>query len=119
MPEFIENMPISSGDHWRSYGASNGIICLSTSELLYNSDIYLWNPVIGKYITLSKYPVHFNDRPSRKSLGYGYLHRIDDHKVVKVVFHLNENWFIKVDVYSMRSNSRKSISEDSFFLHIN
>lgn len=112
VPEFIENMSASSGDHWRSYGASNGVICLSTSMLLHNSDIYLWNPVTGKYRTLPKSLINF-DRPFRMSLGFGYLHRIDDHKVVKLVFQLDKTWFTKVDVYSMRSNLWKSLSEDS------
>lgn len=84
-------------------GSCNGMLCLCSN----GSDrslIYLWNPLIKKYITLPK--------PSNnpRYLGFGVNSmsgHLDDFKVVTIYANAN------AEVYSLRSNSWKNI-EDGF-----
>ncbi|KAK1352073.1 hypothetical protein POM88_053787 [Heracleum sosnowskyi] len=62
------------------YGTSNGLVCFSYSQ---SEQIYLWNPVIGKYKTIPDSPTFYDD-PLCTRLAFGYLPEINDYRIIKI-----------------------------------
>ncbi|KAL1830309.1 hypothetical protein ACET3Z_008721 [Daucus carota] len=102
-----------------TYGTSNGLICLFSFKV---HKIYLWNPVIGKYKILPVSPIPYED-PSRVfdvGLAFGYLDKINDYKVVKIVNYLprreesQDGLACVAYVYSLSTNIWKPLSKDKF-----
>lgn len=73
--------------------------------------VYLWNPFISKFKALPPYC------PNNVGLSFGYLAKIDDYKVIVFVYDHRRKplpCFIRVHVYSLSTNSWKTIRNDNF-----
>ncbi|KAK1357921.1 hypothetical protein POM88_051177 [Heracleum sosnowskyi] len=97
------------------YAASHGLICYTNDHMEYERDIFLWNPAIRKLKILPSPP-----RPPGLvlwlALAFGYCQKANDFKVVKI---LNSQAYkfakqtIEVEVYSLNTNSWKTINGDN------
>lgn len=88
-------------------GSVNGLVCLWCNE----DDrefLCLWNPATTEYKEIPKSPNDLsNDVTDLYALGYDYL--TDDYKLIKVVFFEDKEENSPVDVYSLATNSWRSI----------
>lgn len=80
-------------------GCCNGLICYTESC---NGLIYLWNPTIRKLKVLPKYRNH-----GISCFGFWFDKRMNDHMVAKI----STEQVLSVDVYSLRTNSWRTITE--------
>jgi hypothetical protein len=105
---FDENIELSfsykSLKHFEVVGSCNGLVLLKR----YIDTLVLWNPLLGKFVTLPK-PGNSRYEESRlhsTGWGFGFDSRRNDCKVVKIVCLENNNGSAKVDslvqVFSLR-----------------
>lgn len=100
--------------HWYA-AASHGLICYTNEDLQWERDIFLWNPAIRKLKILPSPPRH----PGGViwiTLAFGYCQKANDFKVVKILESCEDNYTnqkIEAEVYSLNTNSWKTISEDN------
>ncbi|KAI9114732.1 hypothetical protein K1719_014430 [Acacia pycnantha] len=77
----------------RMVGISNGLICLAD---IYYRNIVLWNPTIQKCVLLPRLTM-----TSGVSLGFGFIRKSNDFKVVKLVSHpdgrVHSAWVFSID----------------------
>jgi hypothetical protein len=106
---FDENIELSfsykSLKHFEVVGSCNGLVLLKR----YIDTLVLWNPLLGKFVTLPK-PGNSRYEESRlhsTGWGFGFDSRRNDCKVVKIVCLENNNGSAKVDylvqVFSLRT----------------
>ncbi|XP_026447546.1 F-box/kelch-repeat protein At3g06240-like [Papaver somniferum] len=124
MNEFVDDaveMDYPMG-FWKPIGTCDGLVCCISFELSFEGCIrdviFLWNPTTQEYKEL---PVSPNDSSDSKEVaicGFGYDSKIDDYKVVKLLQYREDfqvdrtdpsHGMSSVDVYTMGSNSWKSI----------
>ncbi|KAK1400753.1 F-box domain-containing protein [Heracleum sosnowskyi] len=109
------------------YATSYGLICFSFifnnwHIANYTVNTYLFNPLIRKYKTLPDLPTLSSSiSASNKGsvfLAFGYVPRINDYRVVKIVNHYDANKipFFTSFVYSLSTNSwtTKTVLDDIF-----
>ncbi|XP_026410938.1 F-box protein CPR1-like [Papaver somniferum] len=88
-------------------GSVNGLVCLWCNE----DDrefLCLWNPATTEYKEIPKSPNDLsNDNTELYALGYDYL--TDDYKLIKVVCFEDKQENSPVDVYSLTTNSWRSV----------
>ncbi|XP_026451615.1 F-box/kelch-repeat protein At3g06240-like [Papaver somniferum] len=105
-----------------SLGTCDGLVCCLVYECSYRGVLFRWNPTTQEYKLL---PVSPNESSVGKEIGicgFGYDHKINDYKVVKLLQYIRDVEHIypidradpskgmsAVDVYTMGSNSWKSI----------
>lgn len=88
-------------------GSCNGLVCI----LLIPSTMILWNPAMRRSKVLPNSGTNVFDHYS-KTYGFGYDELHDDYKVVeifKVMLNM-DTYQTKLQVYSLRSNSWKTLS---------
>lgn len=102
------NHPLGSTNHYGIYGSSNGLVCISDDQdvLSCRSPILIWNPSIKKFKTL---PLSTNNKFRYMSLQFGFHPRVNDYKVIRMMW-VNKDAFA-VEVYSLSTNSWKMIEE--------
>ncbi|XP_059634328.1 F-box protein At3g07870-like [Cornus florida] len=91
----------------RIVGSSRGLICLfDTNYFTYIGRIILWNPVIrkSKFIPNSHLSHRFRDSFSHMVVGFGFVSKIDDYKVVQILYDSDRLAIPDVLVYTMKSN---------------
>ncbi|PWA71275.1 F-box domain-containing protein [Artemisia annua] len=107
IPDLIK-LPVDTPLFDSSYfiGSVNGIICFANYQ---SDDIYIWNPSLSALTALPSYAPDEGDLLFR----FGFDPINDDYKVVKVSFRMGEHGGIKgsvkVEVYSLRKGSWKSV----------
>ncbi|KAL8106681.1 hypothetical protein AgCh_023434 [Apium graveolens] len=121
MPELVD---FTEHNFVTWYATLNGLICLSTSFTdykpeNYNSEIFVWNPTVRKFITLPDSPrleiPEFGDYCQVK-LAFRFFPGSLDFKVVKIVhdsYYKNKSEATLVDVYTRSTNSWKTISQEN------
>ncbi|CAI9088013.1 OLC1v1022240C1 [Oldenlandia corymbosa var. corymbosa] len=124
----------------RFQGSYNGLICMSYQVEL-KLEALLWNPCINQYFILPNSPVslsHYYDPEEVRMdyrhhihicYGFGYDETRDDYKVVRIVQFRRNKVMNDYDnstrslvqkeakIYSLKSNSWKSVSPDDLFPH--
>ncbi|KAK1371541.1 hypothetical protein POM88_037633 [Heracleum sosnowskyi] len=133
------NLP---NEAWFVY--TNGLFCLSTmlnQQLAYNSDIYLWNPLVGKSRIIPETPLSsFTYKETKwNALAFGFLPEVNDYVVIHIVkpkstaepdspepeyydFDPYDSPYdhyphsVKISVYSLNTNSWKEMSQDKVFV---
>ncbi|KAL1830122.1 hypothetical protein ACET3Z_008534 [Daucus carota] len=80
-------------------GSCNGLVCYTKT---YNGPICLWNPAIRRVKELPRYRDH-----GRSCFGLWFDRKVNDHMVAKI----STGQGLSVDVYSLRTNSWKTITE--------
>ncbi|CAI0375944.1 unnamed protein product [Linum tenue] len=104
--------PIVNDRSFSVVGSCRGLVCLMHNLYTSNYTIALWNPAIGKTITLPKPGVTFETHGGFESLlGFGFDSSTRDYKVVRVVRLLEcEEIAIEVEVFSLNAGSWKRIT---------
>ncbi|RVX08428.1 F-box/kelch-repeat protein [Vitis vinifera] len=104
----------SKTDYYHIVGSSNGLICLTESNnkgSYVTLDTFLWNPsVTDQRKPLPKYLIN-NMMTSPfmvVGLGFAFHPRIDDYKVVRIVYFLKSKTY-EVHVYSLKQDAWKNI----------
>lgn len=104
------------------HAISSGLICLSGSR---TSNIYLWNPVVNRYKTLPVHnlpPLISSTDVKWASLSFGFVHSMNDYRVVRIVNYYATNRTDRsfvVCVYSLNTNSWKTKTiRDDFLVEI-
>ncbi|XP_012076214.1 F-box protein At3g07870 [Jatropha curcas] len=77
-------------------GSCNGLICLSDTYRINTHTIILWNPSIGKSITLPLPCISF-DLIYMFVLGFGFDEKRNKYKVVRIVYYIKDNGS-KIDI---------------------
>ncbi|CAB4294076.1 unnamed protein product [Prunus armeniaca] len=92
------------------YGSSNGLVCLSCKSLDLDCPVTICNPSIMKFVRL---PVTNVSCPPKYQyrcvLTFGFNSRLNDYKVVRLVTFTRGKKCNEVEVYSLSTNSWKSI----------
>ncbi|XP_008222633.1 PREDICTED: F-box protein CPR30-like [Prunus mume] len=92
------------------YGSSNGLVCLSCKSLDLDCPVTICNPSIMKFVRL---PVTNVSCPPKYQyrcvLTFGFNSRLNDYKVVRLVTFIRGKKYNEVEVYSLSTNSWKSI----------
>nr|AHX39359.1 S-locus-F-box protein h [Prunus salicina] len=104
--QFFElSPPLENKEHYRIYGSSNGLVCISDEILNFDSPIHIWNPSVRKFRIP---PISTNNiKFSYVALQFGFHPGVSDYKAVRMM-HTNKDVFA-VEVYSLRTNSWKMI----------
>ncbi|XP_043693184.1 F-box protein CPR1-like [Telopea speciosissima] len=94
-------------------GSCNGLLCISNYN---DEDIFLWNPSTR---THKKLPIITNPFTRFVAYGFGYDPITDDYKLVRVQQqfsgHNNYDLHSEVKVYSLSTNSWRTIGDMPFF----
>ncbi|KAA8520726.1 hypothetical protein F0562_015002 [Nyssa sinensis] len=96
----------------RIVGSSRGLVCLfDTNYFTYIGTVILWNPIIRKFKVLpDSHQTHrFRDTFSHTVVGFGFVSKIDDYKVVQVLYDSDRQAIPDVLVYTMETNSWKKV----------
>ncbi|KAL8027211.1 hypothetical protein ABFX02_14G080300 [Erythranthe guttata] len=109
--------------YWKSFsivGSCNGLLCL-TVAVDFGTTIYLCNPFVRTYKTINPPSEQSN---VKFSLGFGYYDVTNDYKIVRIASVMDDDMdstfqykvvmASKIEVYSMMTNSWKSIEVDYF-----
>lgn len=103
----------SVGSFFTIVGNCNGLLCLlderNSSAPVKN--IYLWNPMIRKSITLPKYKFFSSNV---ESTGFGFDHVTNDYKVIRIVHPSFPNFSSRVELYSLSTGEWRNISHVTF-----
>ncbi|KNA08030.1 hypothetical protein SOVF_166390 [Spinacia oleracea] len=96
-------------------GSCNGVVCISDES---KNDVFLYNPLTK---SRRKLPVNRIPNPNINFalLGFGYDNKNNDYKVLKLVQGLvyTESFYTEAKVYSLNTNSWKSVADVPYFLH--
>ncbi|ONI29226.1 hypothetical protein PRUPE_1G188300 [Prunus persica] len=100
------------------YGSSNGLVCLSCKSLDLHCPVTICNPSIMKFVRL---PVTNVSCPPKYQyrcvLTFGFNSRLNDYKVVRLVTFIRGKKCNEVEVYSLSTNSWKSIGVIPPWIH--
>ncbi|KAM3249605.1 hypothetical protein P3L10_011375 [Capsicum annuum] len=104
--ESDSNYPIKNlKKSYHSMDSVNGLICLVNES----DDLYLWNPSIRKYKKLPDSTINSTD-VSHSVYGVGYDKFHDNYKVVGHTYYLGYLRDVDAQIYSLKSDSWRSIS---------
>ncbi|WCJ17829.1 F-box family protein [Euphorbia peplus] len=113
----------SYSQYFQIVGSFNGLICLSDTYRVNSHTIILWNPSIRKFITLPP-PTLTLEQIYMFVLGFGYDFdvKVNDYKVVRVVYHMNKRinrvkLVPEVEVYQLWLNSWRRVTLKSHHPH--
>nr|AAT72121.1 SFB3 [Prunus avium] len=98
--------PLENTEHFRIYGSSNGLVCMSDEILNFDSPIQIWNPSVRKFRTLPM-STNINMKFSHVSLQFGFHPGVNDYKAVRMM-HTNKG-ALAVEVYSLKTDCWKMI----------
>ncbi|XP_026416982.1 F-box/kelch-repeat protein At3g06240-like [Papaver somniferum] len=96
-------------------GTCDGLVCLSMTGCGNWDVIFLWNPSTREYKRLPSSSTRAL-KPYANKYGFGYDCSIDDYKLVKVVIFDKSSNHSKVEVYSLNSNSWRTIDIIPWFI---
>ncbi|KAK4789516.1 hypothetical protein SAY86_016820 [Trapa natans] len=104
-------------DEIKLLGSCNGLICLSNVA----DDVIIWNPSLRKHRFLPNFGVKARKRSERPLLsvcvyGFGFVHKSDDYKLLRLVQYISRPSESDVCVYSMSSNSWRQIHDMPYSL---
>ncbi|KAM7511906.1 hypothetical protein LguiB_010781 [Lonicera macranthoides] len=95
--------------YFRIVGSCNGLVCFfDTNYFTYVGTVFLWNPSIRKFWVL-KNCQNKNDSLSHMVIGFGFVPKVDDFKVVKIVYDLDFEVNPDVFVYTLKDDSWRKI----------
>ncbi|XP_075108149.1 F-box/kelch-repeat protein At3g23880-like [Nicotiana tabacum] len=91
--------------YYRIVGLCNGVLCLSDDLFVSENLLVLWNPMIGRSITL---PMSSLENLGNYMLvcGFGYAIKTRDYKVVRMAYARGDGGYLvppKVEVYALSS----------------
>ncbi|XP_028073769.1 F-box protein CPR1-like [Camellia sinensis] len=95
-------------------GSCNGLICISDDQACYNHEMFLWNPLIRKSVSIPYPNVRFRSHGSfMHSLGFGFDSVSNDFKVVRIVhIGLDCNRVPpEVELYTLKTGIWRNISD--------
>lgn len=69
----------------------------------YDSDMYLWNPSIGKYKLLPSAHATCKNKYRYEGIGLAFLPEVCDYRVIRILNFLFDDSSI-VEIYSLRTN---------------
>nr|ADZ76519.1 S-haplotype-specific F-box protein [Prunus pseudocerasus] len=98
--------PLENTEHYRIYGSSNGLVCISDEILNFNSPIHIWNPSVRKFKT-PPMSTNINMKFSHVALQFGFHSGVNDYKTVRMM--RTNKGALAVEVYSLRTDSWKMI----------
>ncbi|CAI0628293.1 unnamed protein product [Linum tenue] len=115
----------------RVFGSLHGLICLCDNYKIYAYIIYVWNPLLQRFIELPRptltyrnmgnrlYLESTGERPRRRDLenvnylfvvlGFGYDSRRDDYKVVRIVYPQSAKPPPRAEVYTLKERCWRGI----------
>nr|ABW74349.1 S haplotype-specific F-box protein 33 [Prunus cerasus] len=98
--------PLESTEHYRIYGSSNGLVCISDEILNFDSLIHIWNPSVRKFRT-PPMSTNINMKYTHVALQFGFHPGVNDYKAVRMM--RTNKGALAVEVYSLRKDSWKMI----------
>ncbi|OAY44853.1 F-box protein CPR1 [Manihot esculenta] len=111
--------PLKSLNHFVNIvGSCNGILCLSDDvNGVYTNRAALWNPSVRKIVTIPSPNITLDSGGQLfHSLGFGFDSKLDDYKLVRVVYMEDNNFGIDipplVEIYSLRRRCWRLIRHD-------
>ncbi|XP_056687176.1 F-box protein CPR1-like [Spinacia oleracea] len=110
----INHPLLSNKEYTDIVGSCNGLICLCNNQ---NQNFALWNPCTGKHEKVPHPDFHVKNFLTH---GFGYDSTTDDYKVVSILQQHNRlkggTVDTEVEVYSMKTRSRKLIQQFSYLV---
>nr|QDB64270.1 S haplotype-specific F-box protein 5 [Prunus dulcis] len=103
---FKLNHPLENTEHYRIYGSSSGLVCISDVILNFDSPIHIWNPSISKFRTLPM-STNINLKFAYVALQFGFHPGVNDYKAVRMM-RTNKD-ALAVEVFSLGTDSWKMI----------
>lgn len=86
-------------------GSNNGLICISSANLLDVDPIYIWNPSVRKTRKLPRGLIPKQDHCwPLNYLAFGFHQAVIDHKVVRIVRFEQWSCCYQVEIYSLKSD---------------
>ncbi|CAL5391037.1 unnamed protein product [Camellia sinensis] len=107
----LENPFHRSGKSFKIVGSCNGLLCLSDYDG--SGCALLWNPSIRRFLTLPESGYSISDSNLRFVFGFGFDHRCNDYKVLKIGY-LNDfktggSVLCKVELYTLSTHSWRPV----------
>ncbi|KAJ8763337.1 hypothetical protein K2173_002220 [Erythroxylum novogranatense] len=104
----------SYSQYFEIVGSCNGLLCLSDTYATNARTIILWNPTISKWMTLPMPNVNL-DHAYMFVLGFGFDAKINDYKVVRIVYGMGDEGrkvvaAPKVELYELGKNAWRNVN---------
>ncbi|XP_026433880.1 F-box/kelch-repeat protein At3g06240-like [Papaver somniferum] len=93
-------------------GCCHGLVCMQVSYMVFKDFLCVWNPCTKEYKVIPDEKIE-----DETAYAFGYDSTIDDYKLFKVIQIPAGSIFCLVDVYTLGSNSWRSIEDITYCFH--